>query len=230
MKIPPFRAFVQPSGLPTTLHMAYDPRGNESNLFVDIPTLTYWYWMMCGLKIDLGYTIDGGVEVPIRHHFYLDGRKFLPKDRLLGVWDMSDQIIDEDLDIISNCWMLLRYPRCETLPQDFYKAHRRYLEGQPNPSLLWYHHHLPANTRFGICFKYLEYPENRDFTVCTLPSDIPKPIMQDQCMILDTIQTDFLGQTIPFYLASDFPDEITGHFDFVHVTPEFFEIAPNAPT
>ena len=79
MKIPPFRVFAQPSGLPTEIHMAYEERGNASNLFVDIPTLTYWYWMMCGLTIDLGYTINGGVEVPIRHHIYLDARKYLPK-------------------------------------------------------------------------------------------------------------------------------------------------------
>ena len=228
MKIPPFRVFAQPSGLPTGIPMTYEEKGNESNLFVDIPTLTYWYWMMCGLTVDLGYTINGGVEVPVRHRIYLDARKFLPKHRAAGAWDMAQQVIDDDLDITTHCWLLLRYPHCNTLPQDLYRAHRMYLEGHPSPSLLWRHTAMPANTRFGICFKYLEYADNRDFTLCTLQSDIPK-ILGKSKPIVSTIQANFLGQTIPFYFTTPYPDDITARFDFVRITPEFFEIAPESP-
>ena len=219
MKIPPFRVFTQPSGLPTGIHMMYDPKGNESNLFVDIPTLTYWYWMMCGLTIDLGYTVNGGIEVPVRHRTYLDARKFLPKHRAAGAWDIARQITDDDLDITTNCWLLLRYPRCDTIPQDLYRAHRKYLEERPKHTLLWRHSEMPANTRFGLCFLYLEYADNRDFTIYTLPGDIPK-----RRPIISTIQANFLGQTIPFYLTTPYPDDIAAHFDFVRITPEFFEI------
>lgn len=224
MKIPPFRVFAQPSGLPTEIHMAYEERGNPSNLFVDIPTLTYWYWMMCGLTIDLGYTVNGGVEVPVRHHIYLDARKYLPKYRSAGAWDMSCQVTDDDLEITTNCWLMLRYPRCDTIPQDLYWAHRKYLEDLPERALLWTHKQLPANTRFGICFKYLEYADNRDFTVCTLPSDVPKPIVKGRSLVIATTTADFLGQTIPFYIASPYTEDLKAHFDFVRITPEFFEI------
>ena len=227
MKIPPFRVFTQPSGLPSGIHMAYcAPIGDECNLFVDISTLTYWYWMMCSLTIDLGYTVNGGVEVPVRHHTYLDARMFLTKHRLAGVWDIAGQVVDDDLDITTNCWLLLRYPRCEILPQDLYRAHRKYLEERSKNSILWRHTEMPANTRFGLCFKYLEYADNRDFTICTLPSDIPT-ILGKRRPIVSTIQANFLGQTIPFYLTTPYPDDIAAHFDFVRITPEFFEIGPD---
>ena len=227
MKIPPFRVFAQPSGLPTTKPM-YEPMSLECNLFVDIQTCTYWYWMLCGLTVDLGYTVNGGVEVPVRHHIHLDARKYRLKNRMLGYWDMAKEIFDDELGITTQCFFGLRYPRYVTPPPDDYRVSKEYLEGPPSRPLLWRHSEMPADTRFKLCFRYLERDEDGDFTICTLQEDIPT-ILGKRRPIISTLQANFLGQTIPFYLSTPYPDEIAAHFDFVRITPEFFEIDPAAP-
>ena len=225
MKIPPFRVFAQSSGLPTAMPMAYDPGSFESNLLVDIPTLTYWYWMMCGITIDLGYTIDGGIKAPIRHRYYLDGQKYLPPMRLLhDHWTINFPMMhDDEWDITSVCWLLLNQPRCDTLPQILRNAQLKHLQIHPNSSTLWRNTPIPANTRFGICFRFQEYADDHDFDICTLKSDV-------HTNIIGTYKAKFLGHEVPFYLSTPYPDEITAHFDFINITPEFFEIDPNAPT
>lgn len=234
-KIPPFRVFAQPSGLPTQMPMAFDPRGNESNLFVDIPTLTYWYWMMCSLDIDLRYTVNGGIEVPIQHHIHLDARKFLPCKRITGYWMLDMPILhDDDLDITTVCWLLLNEPRCDTIPQTLGVAHQKYLEEYLGQQLIWKHAEMPHDTRFGICFKFEEYADNRDFTICTLPSDIydrtdSNPWETQDRTIIASYKTHLLGHEIPFYMSTPYPDDFVAHFDCIRITPEFFEIDPQAP-
>ena len=235
IKVPPFRAFAQPSGLPTDMPMAFNPKGNESNIFVDIPTLTYWYWMMYAITVDLGYTVNGGIEVAIRHQIRLEAEKFLPKDRGSGRWTMDSMLIhDDDLEITSVGWFLINEPRCTTLPQEVYINHRALLDRGPHNTILWHTPTLPADTRFGICFKFEEYADNRDFTICSLPSDIHdrtysnRSETQDRTIVA-TYKANFLGHEVPFYMSTPYPNDFTARFDFIRITPEFFEIDPTLP-
>lgn len=58
VKVPPFRVFVQPNGIPSSVPLLPEPSNNVSNLFLNASTFTYWYWMLSGLTIELGYTIE----------------------------------------------------------------------------------------------------------------------------------------------------------------------------
>ncbi|MGX8717312.1 MAG: hypothetical protein ACSW8C_05000 [bacterium] len=236
IKVPPFRTFVQPSGLPTDMPMAFNSKGNASNIFVDIPTLTYWYWMMYAITVDLGYTVNGGIEVAIRHQIRLEAQKVLPKNRVAGHWTMDSTLIhDDDLDITSVGWFLINEPRCDTVPPEAYTNHRKLLDsGNPNPPILWHTPSLPTDMRFGLCFKIEEYADNRDFTICTLPGDIHDRTYsnsgetQDRTIVA-SYKANFLGHEVPFYMSTPYPDDFSARFDFIRITPEFFEIDPTLP-
>lgn len=224
VKIPPFRVFVQPAGIPSSIPLSPEPSGNTSNLFLDAPTLAYWYWMLSGLTIDLGYTVNGGIEVPIRHRIHLDAQTVLPQKRIHEPWSISKNQHDDNLDITTFCWLWLNQPRCSTLPQSMLEIQKKYQDNRPPQHLLWSHTtpFISKDTRFGICFKFIEYADNRDFTIYTIAND-------GQGVCVGSFNAHFLNQDVPFYVSTPYPKEIAIRIDFVHISPEFFEIVPPTP-
>lgn len=224
VKIPPFRVFTQPSGAPTNIPMRFDSCDSyPNNLFVDRTTFAYWYWMMCGINIDLGYTIDGGVEVAIRHHYYADARHKLPQKRLMGYWVIDTALEhDDELDITAVTQFHIAQPRCDTIPPTLYESHKSYLEGHPKCPLFWRHDPNFDAMRLGLVFDFEEYADNRDFEI----SNLKRRIVGD---LIGTYTTKFLDQDMTFYLSTNHPEDITGHIDFIRITPEFFEIDADGP-
>lgn len=225
VKVPPFRVFVQPNGIPSSVPLLPEPSNNVSNLFLNASTFTYWYWMLSGLTIELGYTIEGDVEVPVRHQIHMDAQKILPTHRILKPFSISKDQRDDDLEIATFCWLLLDQPHYNTLPQTFFDTHKKYTDRSHQQSLLWSNATtwFPKSTPSGICFKFLEYADNRDFTIYTIPCD-------GQGKHIGTFNAQFVDQKVPFYISTPYPDEIAIRIDFVHIIPEFFEIeSPSTP-
>ena len=215
--IAPFRTFVNAAGIsPYCVLLPHN--ADHVNLYANAHTLAYWYWMLCGITIQLEYMIDGGNQIPIRHEIKLNAHSFGVKERIQGLWALDGNKHDPEFDISSVAILYLLNPYWP--PQTM---------ASPKPTLelqtsLRNHSNLvgadtidSSSMRFGLCFKFVEKADSGDFAITTCADDI-------NGTVLHKFTTKFIDQDLTFTLSTPFSEDINGQITHVNITPEFFEI------
>ena len=204
---PPFCVFVNSVGVTSKLATVLPFSLNRANIFTDIPHLSQWYWMLCRITIDLFYTINGNFAI---HHTYtMDNTQVLPSQRILpGTTKFSLKQRDTSLEITTTCDL----DGCDVyMDEAFLKSY--------NPNRKDYEKNvlLPPQTKVGLFFNFIERADNGDFSLTTI-----KNFSHEK--LLHTFNANFIGHTLPFYLTTEYPDDIEGKIDNIILKHEFFKV------
>lgn len=205
---PPFRVFVNPVGITPQLTSFLPSSLNRANIFTDIAHLSQWYWMLCCLTIDLSYTING--DFSIHHTYTVDKTQTLPPQRILpSAAKFSLEQQDTSLEITAECDLNF----CNIyLDEHSIEAYKRSNKDYQHDVLL-----LPQ-TQIGLFLNFVENADNGDFYITTTKSCAKKE------SLLDSFSANFIGCHLPFYLYTQYPDDIEGKIDNVIIKYEFFEV------